>query len=34
MKKDDENIAVGFEQCFQQMNTFINNPELEIEGII
>ena len=34
MKEDYENIAVGFEECFQQINTLINNPVLEIEGII
>ena len=34
MKEDYENIAVGFEECFQQINNFINNPVLEIEGII
>ena len=34
MKEDYENIAVGFEECFQQKNTLINNPVLEIEGII
>ena len=30
MKEDYENIDVGFEQCFQQINTFINNPVLKI----
>ena len=34
MKEDYENIAVGIEECFQQINTLINNPVLEIEGII
>ena len=34
MKEDYENIAVGFEECFQQINTFINNPVLEIERIV
>ena len=32
--KDYENTAVGFEEYFQQINTFINNPVLEIEGIV
>ena len=34
MKEDYENIAVGFEECFQQKNILINNPVLEIEGIV
>ena len=30
MKEDYENLAVGFDECFQQVNTFINNPVIEI----
>jgi len=31
MQEEYENLALGFEECFQQVNTIINNPVIEIE---
>ena len=33
MKEEYENLAVGFEECFQQVNSFITNPVVEIGEI-